>query len=183
MASAHATVNSLTLGPFLGLPPLLNLTFTSIGSMAAVSGDSAFLRQNWNTTLIGAVAIPILGLPPIAISNPLPNTQFLSRADVAAGFSILLNELTLTGNGATTAGVDVNAIDISFTNYPIPPSSILPQIGTLNGDIIIGHSEAQLVATPIPSVPEPPTVLLAAVGCLVLILKVGGRAFLSFKFS
>jgi hypothetical protein len=79
--------------------------------------------------------------------------------------------------------MEVNAIDISFTNYRIPPSSILPQIGTLNGDILIAHSEAQLVAIPGSPFPEPPTVILAAVGCLGLLFKVGGRALLSFKFS
>src|SRR5262249_36286629 len=81
--------------------------------------------------------------------------------------SVLGNEQIVGGNGVTTRSIEVNALDISFTGFPLDP---LGALGTVSGDFIFSHSEAALVAVP-PPVPEPAALVLVGTGCLTLLLS------------
>jgi uncharacterized repeat protein (TIGR01451 family) len=133
-AQADATVNNLTTG--LGtLLPLLTLNAQLVHSSAVISGTCG-------GSLIAAGAVNItagttggsLGLGLSVPVNPAPNTMLLN----AAGVKVILNEQQLSGNGTTTRTLMVNAIHISIQD------SLLSALGTLNGDILIASSQANV---------------------------------------
>ena len=76
-----------------------------------------------------------------------------------------LNEQTQSGDGTSSAGIDVNAIHIALDNVPYLWGL---QASLLNGDIIISHSQAQLFGAPNSSgggaVPEPASLALLGTG-------------------
>jgi hypothetical protein len=148
-AAADATVNNLVVS-------LLNLlNATTVQSTASISGDAGALVRTGTTTIVGLSLFggPVLNLTPSA------NDVVFN----AGGIKITLNEETPSGNGISDADLSVNAIDISFTNAPFQFGNLLDLV---NGNIIISHSEADLVATGSPpaSVPEPSSLLLLASG-------------------
>ena len=77
------------------------------------------------------------------------------------GVSLILNEQILTGDGISNAGMAVNAIHLEFNDFT-------SGLGILNGDIIIGHSEAQVQALPA-QVPEPGTLALTALALAAML--------------
>jgi hypothetical protein len=152
-AAADATVNDLS----LSLLTALGISTTTIQSTAEVSGDFGALVRTGTTTLEG---ISINGVPVINLT-PAPNTVLLN----ALGVTIIANEQTLTGDGISNAGLEVNALRISFDDFPAVIGS---QFGLLNGDIIIFHSEASLTAERTTAVPEPGSLLLLASGITLI---------------
>jgi len=133
-AQADATVNNPSVG--LGaLLPLLKLNASLVYSSAVISGTCG-----GSLSAAGAVNITAgttggsLGLGLSIPVNPAPNTMLLN----AAGVKVILNEQQLSGNGTTTRTLTVNAIHITTQN------SLLSALGTLNGDIIIGSSHANV---------------------------------------
>jgi hypothetical protein len=166
-ASSRAIDRRFTLSPLFGLllPPILSVSVTTLDSLAIVHGDYGFLQAFGSTAITGQISIPILGINAFGFSAPPPNKEI---GDPAAGLSILLNEQTITGNGISGLRIDVNAIDISFTNFAVTPAPGLPALGFLNGDFIFGHADALLVATPPASTPEPASLVLASIGGIVL---------------
>jgi hypothetical protein len=163
-AGADATDTEVAVGalPFPLFPPILALTLASVSSVAFVSGDFPVLVPTGSTTLTGGVlAIPLFGIGPIVLAaSPPPNTQV---GVPALGLSILLNEQIVVGNGISFLDLEVNAVHITFTGLPVFAGGL--PLGTLDGDFILAHSEAQLTAT----IPEPASFVLAAVGGLLLI--------------
>jgi len=135
-AEATATINdlSLTLGTNLLLTSLLGLDATTIQSYSQANSVGG-LDASGSTTIEGLVfAGSLLGglnLDGSLFINPDPNTVLLS----IAGLSILLNEQIMLGDGVTGIGISTNAIHIGFDNF-------LLGTNLLNGDIILGHSEA-----------------------------------------
>jgi len=158
-ASADATVNNLNIGLFdNSLIPveLLALTATTVQSTASVSGDFGALAGTGTTTIEG---LTLFGSPVLTITPPA-NDTILN----ALGIKVVLNEQTVTGDGATNSFIGVNAIHISFTNVL---GVVAGNVGLINGDVIIDHSEARLTARPggsEGSVPEPTSLALLASG-------------------
>jgi hypothetical protein len=148
-AAADATVNNLSVLSLLDL-----LEVTTIQSTADVSGDFGALVRTGTTTIAG---ISFLGDPTFDLT-PAPNTVLFA----ALGITIIANEQTITGDGISAAGIEVNALHIIFDD-------VFAGIGDLNGDIIISHSEAELIAEPnIIDVPEPGSLLILASGITLL---------------
>jgi hypothetical protein len=156
-AAADATVNDLSLSILTNLG-VLGVSATTIQSTAEVSGDFGALVRTGTTTLEG---ISINGSPAVDLT-PAPNTVLLDFL----GITIIANEQIITGDGISNAGLEVNALHISFLNVPAILGSTP---GTLSGDIIISHSEAELTAEPnIVDVPEPGSLLILASGITLL---------------
>jgi hypothetical protein len=153
-ATADATVNDLT----VTIGNALGLSATTIQSTAEVSGDFGALARTGTTTFEG---LSIGGFPVIDLT-PAPNTVLLDLL----GIMIIANEQIITGDGISNAGLEVNALHISFLNVPAVIGS---SVGLLTGDIIISHSEAELTAEPnIVDVPEPGSLLILASGITLL---------------
>lgn len=87
-----------------------------------------------------------------------PNTKIDLSALGLANLTLTLNEQILGGNGTSRRSLEVNAIDLDINGH-----SLLS--GVVNGDVIIGHSYAELwgEASPAP-VPEPSTFVLIGSG-------------------
>jgi hypothetical protein len=130
------------------------LEATTIQSTAEVSGDFGALVRTGTTTLEG---LSILGIPVLDVT-PAPNTVLLELL----GITIIANEQTITGDGISAAGIEVNALHIIFDDA-------VAGLGLLSGNIIISHSEAELIAEPnIVDVPEPGSLLILASGITLL---------------
>lgn len=128
---------------------LLTLSATTVASTASVDGACGALVATGASVIEDGQAGGLLGAGLAIPSNPTPNFVLLD----ALGIRIVLNEQSTTGNGSTTRGISVNAIHIEL-------DVSLLGIGALSGDIVIGHSEAEVqcsfvpTATPSPS-PSP----------------------------
>ena len=87
--------------------------------------------------------------------NPAPNTVLLS----VGGLSIILNEQNQIGDGVTGLGIETNAIHIDFNNF-------LLGTGLVNGDIIVGQSQAwaSVGERTAGAVPEPATWAMMLLG-------------------
>jgi hypothetical protein len=134
-AAADATVNNVNLD-VVGLLQVLALDAAVVQSTAHVSGTcGSGLTATGGVTFTNASA-NVLTIGSLGIAaHPAPNTVL---ADVPAlGIKIVLNEQVLTGDGATSLGLTVNAIHVYLTNVTIAG------IGVLSGDIIIGQAKAQ----------------------------------------
>lgn len=155
-ASASASVDQLG----LQLLNVLGIGATAIGSSAQISGDYGAFTTSGLTTLAG-LSVGGIGILTVA---PTVNDVLLDLA----GLRIVLNEQIASGDGVSTAGLGVDAIHISLTDVPYL-WGIVPSV--LNGDIIIGHSEAFLTAAPSTGanpVPEPATLSLAGAALMGL---------------
>jgi len=134
---ATATVDDLGLSVFANL---LGLSADVVQSSASINGNFGSLSAAGSADLTNAV-LSTLGLVNVGLAaNPAPNTH----VDVLGllgltGVSLILNEQTVTGNGVNSQSMAVNAIHLGFDNF-------LSGTNTLNGDIIISHSEAQATA-------------------------------------
>lgn len=149
-AWASATVNDLAVNLLLGA---LGINATTIQSTANVSGDFGALTRAGTTTIENLSVNPGLLT---ASATPAPNTVLID----ALGLKVTLNEQTATGDGTTDAGLSVNAIDVSFTNFAAG-------LDAVNGNIIISHSDAELMAQAgagPAAVPEPASMALLGTG-------------------
>ena len=139
--SASASVNNLALGltskPAI-LPgiTLLSISFSKGVSQSAVTGFG-FSAATSFTSLTGltlsGTALATLTIDGLLYANPVANTVLLNLL----GLRVVLNEQIASGDNVTSAGIMVNAIDVSFTNF-------LLGTNRLNGNIIVGHSQAAI---------------------------------------
>ncbi len=173
---ASATVNNLALGLTSKLGLLPAITILDIGSNTVVSRSSVdgigSPTATGFTSLAGltlsGTALGALTVDGSLLANPAANTQLLNLL----GLRIVLNEQIPSGDGITSAGIITNAIDVSFTNF-------LLGTNLLNGNIIVGHSQAAIDGvTPMVGVPEPATWLqfIAGFGVIGLIFRRRGSA-------
>ena len=158
-AQATATVNNLSFG--LGtdrfLASLLGLSATTIQSSSQANSVGG-LDASGSTTIEGLLlngsifgGIVINGS---LFVNPAPNTVLFN----SLGLSIILNEQILSGDGITSTGITTNAIRIGFDNF-------LLGTGLVDGNVIIGQSQARATAAPVAAaVPEPGTWAMMLLG-------------------
>ena len=157
--TANATVNNLNLDA-VAFAGLLGIDATTVRSSVQIDGTCGATLNAVATTLIegGQAFGSLLGVGgSVAINaSPPPNFVLLN----VAGIRVVLNEQSIAGNGVTLRSATVNAIHVYFTNAPVA------LLGILNGDIVIGHSEAQVqcaattsadVALTIVDTPDPVT--------------------------
>jgi hypothetical protein len=118
------------------LSPLISLSASSVRVDAAIDGSccSGALTARANTAIDQGEMRCFLpggsGLP----ADAEPNTEILDHA----GMRIVLNEQTVTGDGHTGLKIAVNGIHVYFTD------TLVTGVGQVNGDVVIGHTEAEL---------------------------------------
>jgi hypothetical protein len=161
-ASGTAVVNNLNLGVLGGLVggnSLLGLTATTITANSTVTGHFGALGADPSSgATITNLALSILGTSVTIPATIAPNTT-LNVNTILGGVSIILDEQIISGNGTSGFMLTTNAIDIHFLNVGVSG------LGTLNGQIVIDHTEAQLSAS---AVPEPTSLALVFAGAGVL---------------
>lgn len=155
-AQATATTNDF-LYALTGLSSLLNVSATTIQSFS--QANSAGGLDASGSTLIEGLLVSgsLLGGATIDGSlfvNPSPNTILFS----GGGIEIILNEQIFGGDGISGTGITTNALRIGF-------DQALLGTGLVNGDIIVGHTEAfASVGGAAGAVPEPSTWAMMLLG-------------------
>jgi hypothetical protein len=158
---AASSVNGLSIGSLGGL---LNLASTTLQSVASVTGDFGALLASGTTTIQG---LAINGIP-LLVVMPTANDVLFS----ALGVTITANEQILSGDGINSAGIIVNALDISFANAIGVLNGVA---GFINGNIIIGQSQAFASAVaaggggPV-GVPEPSSLIILGMGLVSFVM-------------
>jgi uncharacterized repeat protein (TIGR01451 family) len=143
--SSNATVHDLGIS-LVPVATLLSLHADEVQSSAAVGGTCGTqLTATGLTTLVNAGTGGTLGLGLQIGATVPPNTVLLNLL----GVRVVLNEQAVGGDGITSRSISVNAIHISVQN------SLLGPLGRLTGDIVIAHSNAQVVCAPPPPPPTP----------------------------
>ena len=122
-ATAHGHVE----GASVSIAGLVGLHATAVDAVANVACQGS-TTQRTATAQLANPTLTLLGLPVAIPAAPAPNTTI-----DALGISIRLNEQVVTPTGIT-----VNAIRI------VVDANLLA--GALDGDIVLGHAEASLVA-------------------------------------
>jgi uncharacterized repeat protein (TIGR01451 family) len=141
--SSNATVHDLGLS-LVPVAPLLTLHADEVRSSAVIGGTcGSALTATGSTTLVNAGTGGALGLGLHIGASIAPNTVLLD----VLGVRVVLNEQIAGGDGVTSRSLSVNAIHVSIQN------TLLSPLGRLTGDIVIAHSDAQVVCAP-PPVPQ-----------------------------
>jgi hypothetical protein len=153
------TVNNITsLNMVAALVKELGITATTISSTSNVSGAGS-LQAYGSTTIEDlvisgtAVGSTITVGASGAVNPTVDDTIFDS-----GGLDIVLNMQVPTGaNGPTSMadGITTDALYIDFTNFALGT-------GVLNGDVVVGESQAGILGSPV--IPEPGTWALMLVG-------------------
>jgi uncharacterized repeat protein (TIGR01451 family) len=139
--SSNATVHDLGIS-LLPVAPLLTLHTDEVRSSAVIGGTcGSALTATGSTTLVNAGVGGTLGLGLHIGASVAPNTVLLDLL----GIRVVLNEQLVGGDGVTSRSISVNAIHISIQN------ALLSPIARLTGNIVIAHSEAQVVCAPPPA--------------------------------
>ncbi|WP_423822530.1 hypothetical protein V5738_01005 [Salinisphaera sp. SPP-AMP-43] len=156
--------------------PLLTLTADTITSSANISGDYGSIDPMGSSNLANA-SLSVAGQTIDLDANAAANTAILPGLLNPLGLSLVLNEQTMSDDGSGNASMITNALHLSFNDA-------LLGLGVLNGDIVIGHSQASLsaIANPgngggdnggnggTPEVPAPGANWLFLIGGLALIM-------------
>jgi uncharacterized repeat protein (TIGR01451 family) len=139
--SSNATVHDLGIS-LVPVAPLLTLHADEVRSSAVIGGTcGSALTATGSTTLVNAGTGGALGLGLNISASVPPNTVLLDLL----GVRVVLNEQIAGGDGVTSRSMVVNAIHISIQN------ALLSPIARLTGDIVIAHSEAQVVCAAPPA--------------------------------
>lgn len=150
--SSNATVHDLGIS-LVPVAPLLTLHADEVRSSAVIGGTcGSALTATGSTTLVNAGTGGTLGLGLHIGAAVAPNTVLLDLL----GIRVVLNEQIVGGDGVTSRSLSVNAIHISVQN------TLLSPLGRLMGDIVIAHSDAQVVCAPPPAPQADLGVTLAA---------------------
>ena len=140
-------------------PSLLAITADALTSETTVDGTFGILEGHGSSTLAG-LAISILGTPITIPVNPGPNTG-IDVSTILGGVTILLNEQKEIVNEDDLLSYETNALRIALTDVGVTLAGL--GVATLNGSIIISHSDATQVAIPW-AVPEPSSYAMMGMG-------------------
>ncbi|MGR9051739.1 MAG: choice-of-anchor P family protein [Gammaproteobacteria bacterium] len=160
--------------PLPSFSDFLKISSDLIQSSASASGDFGALTVSANSLISSSSALFLLetlNSDGVSISlgpNPGPNTLVDLQALNAGGIDLILNEQITSGDGQASAGIQVNAAHFFFNNYNTGN-------GLFNGDIIISHSEANIIAepsvSPPPSIPEPRSLLIMLLALMMTYVR------------
>ncbi|HEX4954727.1 MAG TPA: choice-of-anchor P family protein [Thermoanaerobaculia bacterium] len=135
LLSARAEAEDLEL-IVVGAAPLLTLSVDGVVAEASMSGPCGdALRATGSVTIAGATVGGSLGLGLTIPLQPSADTVLLDRD----GMRIVLHERKLTGSGFGDLRLVVNAIHVELDEV------LIPGLGLLSGQIVIGHAEAGLI--------------------------------------
>jgi hypothetical protein len=166
-AAATGTVNdaavNLGTGTLLGIisTSVLDLSATTLSASAQVSGDfGAFTPLG--SSIIENAFLNVAGIPLIALdADAAPNTVVDPLGALSLlGLTVILNE-QVSNCGAASCDMMVNALRLGFNDFAVGTA-------LLNGDLIFGHAEANLLAQP-SEIPVPAAAWLFASGLLGLV--------------
>jgi hypothetical protein len=193
VANFSSSLNLLGRISLLNSANVFNFGAQTLTSTASVSGDYGALSATGDSVIIdangagdGFATFSVLGLnfnlPVDAQGHAAPNTSLTINTasavafgdhlgtDLAGSIHIILNEQIVTGDGITSRGMEVNALHITFDHVGASFFNVLnvhlDDNNLVNGDIIVGHSQALLTA-----VPEPTSLCLLAAACGITILR------------
>ncbi len=168
-SSASALVNNLDFG--VGTLNLINVLSSSVvdlsadtlSSNASVTGDAGSFVASGSVSLENAY-LTVAGLSLLGVgvndtngalvANPSPNLVILD----ALGITVTLNR-QIVDCLFDSCSISVDALVIEFSDFVFGGS-------LLNGDLVVGHSEASLKASP---VPLPAAVWLFGSGLMLLL--------------
>ncbi|WP_177433203.1 VPLPA-CTERM sorting domain-containing protein [Thiohalobacter thiocyanaticus] len=132
----------------------VDLSAETISSTATVTGEPGGFTATGTTTLenasldvAGLSLLGIgLGLDGMLVAEPDPNLVVLA----AAGITVTLNRQLVNGEAggscaASHCDISVDAIAVTFEDF------LLGSGGLLNGELVLGHSQASLSAVPVPA--------------------------------
>lgn len=121
-------------GTFMVKVGTFSFTANAITTATRVTGGGGSL--NAQTTVRFENASVNLGANSVALNSTyLPNFHLMNDK----GISVTLNEQSTSGDGTSSKGRIASAVHIRLLNVPV-------NLGTLNGDIYIGRTFAQLKA-------------------------------------
>lgn len=156
-AHGDSTTNRLAIDavavPLIGpMVDLASIGATTITSTADVAGSYGALTRTGTSNIEGLSIAGLLGADLVSLgldvgaaAGAAPNTVLLN----ALGVRIVANEQLLRGDLIGSAGITTNALHFTFSAFDALG------VGLLNGDIVIGHSVADIsvdrIATPEPA--------------------------------
>jgi len=157
--TGSGTVNNITsLNMISGLVKQLGISATTISSTSNVSGFGsleAFGSTTIEDLVISGTAIgSTITVGASAAVNPTPDDVIFD----AGGLEIELNRQVFTGADgplSTADGITTDALYIDFSNFALGT-------GLVNGDIVVGESQASIFGAPV--LPEPGTWALMLAG-------------------
>jgi hypothetical protein len=161
-AAGTVTINNFSLG---GLLSFGGITATTLQSTATSSGDFGALTSTGSTTISGLV---INGLA-MAVVMPTANDVLFD----AGGVEVIANAQTTVGDGVSSTGITVDALEVVLTDVAGTVDGVT---GLISGDVIIDQSRSALSAVAGggggggggSAVPEPSSFLVLAAGLLGL---------------
>jgi hypothetical protein len=148
LATATGTTTITNAGTTLqtglvGIPVIaLGIGADAITSTSTVSQGSDGLLHATGSSVITGLSLTggLLGALSLDLSTLVtatPNTRVLSLP----GLSLTFNEQLLSGDGSNSLSLQTNAIHLSLSDYLFNGS-------VLNGDVVLGQSQAQISAVP-----------------------------------
>ncbi len=144
--AASSTVENLELsvGSLLSIlpatPPIVAIEATAVQGNTVITGSSSGLLGLSGQTQLTGLKLKVLNVPVTLTvgDNPPPNTEIDLALAGLAGARLILNEQTVTGDGAGRITVVSNALSLKFN------AVALGSLGLLNGTVEVGHHEAQV---------------------------------------
>lgn len=178
--SAYSEVSSLALSVTdttfpLDLSALLEISSTTLNSYAEVSGD-------WNTfTATGSSMIEDLsifflgeqvdliaeGISVDVLAGSTPNFQLIDFAGVA-GLNLILNQQVSQCAMPGYCSMEVNALRFIFEGVSLLDAGI---DGLINGEIIIGHSYADMSGIPASPVNAPAAIYMLVMATALSVIR------------